>query len=335
LVQVCRRWRYLVLESASYLRLRLLCTAGTPVADMLTHSPPFPLIIDYDVRIHDISEEDEAGMMLALGHRYRAQCIYLSLHVPSLQNVITTMDNEFPALEYLHIGPPTKHHSHLALPPTLETPALRYLFLDHFASLICSPLLSTAISLVELVLDWIHPSTYPHPNSFLRQLALLPQLERLVIRFRSPITNRDFERQLLHTPVTIHVTHPNLRLFSFVGVSAFLEAILPHMATPLLCTFIVQLFNKPHLSVPHLSHFMMSTEKPKFSRAFLTFHHEAALLIAYTHIGTVNYFNLTVSCRHLDWQVSSMAQVFNGLHPLFSEVVELSLDYREHTLSSE
>src|SRR5258708_17693433 len=39
LVQVCRRWRYLILQSTSHLRLSLLCAPGTPVADMLAHSP--------------------------------------------------------------------------------------------------------------------------------------------------------------------------------------------------------------------------------------------------------------------------------------------------------
>src|SRR6267154_3223413 len=55
--QTCRRWRRLILGSASYLGLCLVCTNGTPVADMLSHSPPLPLIIDYHG--HDITAEDE------------------------------------------------------------------------------------------------------------------------------------------------------------------------------------------------------------------------------------------------------------------------------------
>ena len=42
LAHVCRTWRYLILSSASHLRLHLVCTYGTPVADMLAHSPPLP-----------------------------------------------------------------------------------------------------------------------------------------------------------------------------------------------------------------------------------------------------------------------------------------------------
>src|ERR1700730_720026 len=52
-VQVCQRWRYLILGSASYLRLALLYTRGTPIADMLLHSPPLPLIINHDYQNND------------------------------------------------------------------------------------------------------------------------------------------------------------------------------------------------------------------------------------------------------------------------------------------
>jgi mRNA-degrading endonuclease YafQ of YafQ-DinJ toxin-antitoxin module len=246
------------------------------------------------------------------------------------------IDYEFPALEYIHIGPPTKHDSHLRLPLTFEAPHLRRFWTSHLASPIGSALLSTAIDLVELSLDWIHPSAYPHPSDFLQQLSLLPRLERLIIRFRSPVPHRDIERQLLHTPVTTHFTLPNLRIFYFQGVSAFLEAILPHMDTPLLETFAAEFFNQLRFSIPHLPTFMMTKEKLRFGRATFVFHHEAVFLLGFTGVaGQWSNINIAVMCRHLDWQVSSVAQISNVLQPLFSDVVDLTLDYREHTLSSE
>ena len=47
LAHACRRWRNVVLGSAAYLSVSLVCTNGTPVADMLANSPPLPLVIDY------------------------------------------------------------------------------------------------------------------------------------------------------------------------------------------------------------------------------------------------------------------------------------------------
>jgi len=336
LAQVCLRWRHLILGSASYLGLRLVCGLGTPVADMLAHSPPFSLIIYHNCLNRTLTTEDEEGILLALQHRDRVQGIYLHLPVPTLERLIIAIDNEFPALEYIDIGPPTKHDSHLTLPLTFEAPPLRRLWTNHLASPIGSTLLSTAIDLVELSLGWIHPSAYPHPNDFLQQLSLLPQLERLVIRFRSPVPSRDIEGQLLHTPVTMHFTLPSLRIFYFQGVSAFLEAILPHMDAPLLETFSAEFFNQLRFSIPHVPHFIMTKEKLRFGHATFIFHKEAVFLLGFTGVaGQWSNINVAVMCRHLDWQVSSMAQISNVLYPLFSEVVDLTLDYRDHTLSSE
>jgi mRNA-degrading endonuclease YafQ of YafQ-DinJ toxin-antitoxin module len=81
---------------------------------------------------------------------------------------------------------------------------------------------------------------------------------------------------------------------------------------------------------------MMTKEKLRFGRATFVFHHEAVFLLGFTGVaGQWSNINIAVMCRHLDWQVSSVAQISNVLQPLFSDVVDLTLDYREHTLSSE
>ena len=58
--------------------------------------------------------------------------------------------------------------------------------------------------------------------------------------------------------------------------------------------------------------------------------------VAQAVVGTgIQDFFMQVLCGHLDWQVSSIAQIFGALGPLFSMLEELDLDYRIHTLSSE
>ncbi len=119
--QVCRRWRRLILGSASHLRLCLVCTQGTPVADMLAHSPPLPLIIDYQVDHHNVTAGDEEGIMLALQHRDRVRRISLRVRpVPSLQKTITAINDEFPILEFLSIVAPPNHNAHLILPSSFN-----------------------------------------------------------------------------------------------------------------------------------------------------------------------------------------------------------------------
>jgi hypothetical protein len=66
----------------------LVCTIGTPVADMLAHSPPLPLVIDHIYEHHDLTAEDEKGMTLALNRRGRVRRIPLWMFAPDLRKLI-------------------------------------------------------------------------------------------------------------------------------------------------------------------------------------------------------------------------------------------------------
>src|SRR6202008_243830 len=132
---------------------------------------------------------------------------------------------------------------------------------------------TTATGLVRLVLRWIHPSTYLSPNHLLQSLSLLPQLEKLEIRFRSPIPNREIARQLLHTPITTQVVLHNLHQFVFGGVNAYLEALILHMTTPVLGMFGISFFDQLTFSATGLLHYMTTTENLRFMRARFLFSH--------------------------------------------------------------
>ena len=147
----------LILESESYLGLCLVCTFGTPVADMLDHSPPLPLIIDYDEQDDDITAEDEEGIILSLEQRDRVRRIRLRFSVQTLQKLIMAINEEYPILEHLILGSPEK--GILTLPETLQAPHLRHLLLGDFSLPIGSRLLTTAVGLVTVCLVIIHPST--------------------------------------------------------------------------------------------------------------------------------------------------------------------------------
>ena len=165
IAHVCQRWRNLILGSASYLGLCLVCSYGTPVADMLAHSPPFPLVIDYDDA--HITTEDEEAIILALEQRNRVRRIRLNLPVLQLHKLIVAIDGEYPILEYLIlVDSPEDKRTVLILPKTLQTPHLRHLAIS------CSipmrfQLLTTSIGLVTLNLGLYHPSTYFQPTVLL------------------------------------------------------------------------------------------------------------------------------------------------------------------------
>jgi len=141
-----------------HVRIRLVCRRGTPVADMLTNSPPLPLIIDH---IHDndsMTAEDEAAIMLALQHRDRVRRIRLKMPLSILQELALAMDEEFPMLEYLYMTP-SVCNPWFTLPNTFQAPRLRHLILTDFAFPMTSPLIKTNQQYwPRLTLASTHPS---------------------------------------------------------------------------------------------------------------------------------------------------------------------------------
>ncbi|KAH9981814.1 hypothetical protein BJV74DRAFT_887319 [Russula compacta] len=332
---VCRRWRYLILASASHLGLCLICTYDTPVADMLAHSPPLPLTIDYIDKDRDITAADEERIMLVLQHRDRVRHIRLLMPISGLQKLITAIDDKFPMLEYLYIGPPTSHRTSLILPQTFQAPQLRHLILFNFAFPVGSPLLTTAVGLVTFSLQMIPPSAYFHPNDLLQRLSLMPRLEVLGIDFHTLVPNSEVELQLLDTPIMTHVTLPNLRWFALGGVSAYLEALLPRMTTPLLNKLQIAFFNFNQFtfSVPHLLEFLATAKNLRSSSASIAFWAKGVVIMVYPHTGAKIYtLSIDIICGPLERQVASATQVLNALKTVSSAVEFLTLYHGRHSM---
>jgi hypothetical protein len=338
LAHVCQRWRNLMLGSASYLGLCLVCTKGTPVADMLAHSPPLPLVVDYYYEDSNMNTEDEEGLILALEQRDRVHRIRLRMEIPNLQRLIMAISEEYPILEYLIIITPDKPPS-LTLPERLQAPHLHHLVLSGFALPIGCRLLTTAVGLVTLVLMITIPSTYFQPNALLQWISFMPQLETLIIYFFSPDPSRTIERQLTHKPTTTPIALPNLRWFWFQGDNAYLEAVVSRITSPRLERLQVFFYEQLTFSVPHLLQFMITTETRslKFSNAKLDFSSNQVDVATYPHeeADLSQSLHIRVLCLHLDLQVSAMAQISNSLSQVFSAVEHLTLEYETHSQSFE
>ena len=342
LTQVCRRWRYLVHVSAFHLRVSLVCGHGTPVADMLAHYPPLPLIIDHiDGESHVLAPEDEEGIILALQHRNRVRRIRIRKSTLILEKLVIALDGEFPVLEYLSIDnrrftrPLVDCFTNLNFPETFRAPHLRQLVLDNFATPIESPILTTMGNLVTLWLTSIPSSGYFHPNVLLQRLSLMPQLETLGIAFNCYDSNN--ERQLLRTQIMTQVTLPNLHWLFFDGTSIYLETLLPWLTIPLLERLYVRLLNRMIYSIPHLRQFMSTASNIRLKIATVTFHEDCLWVNAFPHTEAKSYtLDMELGGKHLDWQVVSAAQVFSELKTVFSAVEDLTLEYGDRrNISSE
>ncbi|KAF8468663.1 hypothetical protein DFH94DRAFT_276756 [Russula ochroleuca] len=179
------------------------------------------------------------------------------------------------------------------LPKTFRAPHLRHLLLTSFDIPIGSPLLTTTGSIVTLSLNLIPHSAYFDPNALLQQVSLMPQLEILGIYFDYHFPGY-IEKQLLRTPIMTRITLPNLRWLGFKGASADLEALLPHVALPLLEKLQVYFFDQLTYSISHLRQFMSTAENLWHNIITLAFHPQCVEVMAYPHEGARMY---TLSIR--------------------------------------
>ena len=302
---------------------------------MLENSPPLPLTVDY--RSGDnITAEDEEGILLALEQRHRVRHLRLIFPVQNLRKLVMAIDEGFPILEYLIVYPWVRDSTILMLPETLQAPHLRHLMLRGFACPKRPRLHPNAPGLVTLYLIIDHPSAYFRPNLLLQWISFMPQLENLEIAFAFPVSNRDVERQLTHMPITTHITLPNLRVFGFRGVRAYLEAVVCRIITPRLETLYIRLFKQLTFSFPRLVQFMNMTENLRFDDVVIEFQdNQIRMLMSYREADMYAVIVLTVECWQLDWQVSSAVQISNALSQVFSAVEHLTLRHEVHSRSSE
>ena len=93
---------------------------------MLAHSPPLPLVINFfdDDRI--ITAEDEEAMILALKQWDRV--CRICVQVPDMQEFIRAMEEEYPILECLIMGPTEEDEDSIPLtfPTTFQAPHLQW-----------------------------------------------------------------------------------------------------------------------------------------------------------------------------------------------------------------
>jgi hypothetical protein len=333
LAQVCQWWRKLIFASPSRLNLHLFFTNGAPVADMLMHSPPLPLVISYTDRHRMITAEDEENIQLALQYGDRVHHINLVLPASSLQRLIMAINGQFPILDRINIISSTINTA-LDLPRTFRAPLLHTFALRTASLPIGSPLLTTTVGLVILVLEDIPSSAYFPPSHILTRLSLMHQLEKLVIRFHSPLPSSDIEPQLSDASVMAHITLPNLRFFFFRGVSAYLERLLARIRAPLLSNFEIVFFNQLTFTIPHFSQFMRTTEILEFSAVQLNFS-DFGFFLNREYPGSVGLFYMRVIGRDLDWQVSCAVQILSALSPVLSVTGKLTITHTTFDGSSE
>jgi hypothetical protein len=325
LVHVCRRWRSVVFASPNFLDLSLLCGPSTRV-ELLGIWPPLPIIIRYIVEWPMPDYDYDFGA--AIVHHSRVREISINnISSSQLQLLASAMQEQFPALIHLtlHLNRFDGHYSRTAPAPALpdgflggSAPRLQSLDLRSIGFPALQKLLLSATDLVHLTLRNIPHSGYISSEAIVTGLAVMANLEFLAIAFESPRSRPDRERR--RPPPPTRTTLPALTHFEFHGVSEYLEDLVARIDAPLLDSVSITFFHQLIFEVPHLAQFTRRTTGLEvLNEAHVDFDYDGVQVESLpprpTYDETSTSSRLRITCRELEWQLSSLSQVFTSVFP--------------------
>jgi hypothetical protein len=325
LVHVCRGWRRLVLGSPRRLNLQLFCTPKTRARDTLDVWPAFPLVIQGNMAL----TPNVDNIIAALGQSNRVCQVHLSLAGWQLEKVLAAMHVTFPELTELQLFSDAE-----TLPVVPDSfldqsaPRLRIFQLDAIPFPGLPKLLSSATHLVELLLTNIPHSGYIPPEAMVALLSVSSSLRTLYLDFQSPQSRPGWEGR--HPPPSKRSVIPALTSFSFKGAIEYLEDLVAFIDAPQLEILYITFFNQIDFDTPRLTQFINRTPRLRTRKpdAHVQFSDKFAHVILPPAAPGSSRFEISISCREPDWQLSSVAQVCNfSLHPL-STVEDLYIEHQ-------
>ena len=140
----------------------------------------------------------------------------------------------------------------------------------------------------------------------------MSNLATLVLQFRSPQSRPDQESRRLPPPKRTIL--PALDEFRFKGVTDYFEDLLTCIDTPQLYCMKITFFNQIDFDTPRLAQFINRTPKLGKREARVQFDDNFARIGLLPGFST---FEIAISCREPDWQLSSIEQICNSsLQPL-------------------
>jgi len=339
LAHVCQRWRSVIFASPRRLNLRLIYTYKKPVRKTLDCWPSLPISIWYPrlVLYHPLSPSDEANVISALEHPDRICELNLTLTRPLLEKLTPSMQDPFPALEYLQLGSRDLMGS-LVVPSGFlgcSTPRLRHIDLDGTPFPTIPRLLLSATDVAFLRLYEIPNTGYFSPEALVAGLDPKPKLKFLEISFLHPTSDlgQESPRPRPHSPT--RVVLPALSEFQFRGDNAYLEDLIARIDAPSIEQFGITFSDQRAFELPQLAEFIGRTEKLKSSphRTSIWFWERGFSITHYFgHPSSEPTFRLEISCHELARQVILLSRICRQLSLLVSSVERLDIE-TDHVLS--
>src|SRR5712671_3512136 len=337
LVHVCRRWRYVVFSSPHRLNLRLAYKGMRPLRTTLDTWPPLPLVIlrqykagvDHKHYLLNRLWSSNIAAALESGHDNRISKIHL-YSIPSSHwgKIAATMQKPFPELTSLTISALSTGASPVLVIPDLflggSAPRLRSLQLRNCSFPGIQKLLLSASDLVTLHLCDIPDSGYISPQAMVTALSMMTRLEYLLLDSCSPRFLPDPASR--PQPPLVRLVLPALTKLEFQGVHEYLEDLVAQIDAPLLGNFKVTFFMDLNFEVRQLPRFISHAEKFKklgYATIFPSKKWIAFFISVPGDYGDSSH--LSIKCKRLDLQLSSLAQVFTSFSPLLSVLERLEI----------
>ncbi|KAH9010344.1 hypothetical protein EDB83DRAFT_2557217 [Lactarius deliciosus] len=318
LTYVCQRWRQIVHTSPLGLNLRLYCTYGTPVLKTLDCWPTLPIIVQYG-GLPDLdppSPEDDDNIMAALKRSGRVNSISLTA-TSSLVGKLSAISEPFSELEELILL--SRDNMQLSPPNTFRWgPHLRTLHSTRIAFPSLPQLLSPSHDLVDIQLHEIPSTGYFSPEAFADALSGMTHLRTLSLHFLSFPPRRNY---LSLPPLSgERVLLPTLTFLKYRGTSKYLDSLVARIDAPGLGDIDITFFSQPTMDASQLGRFIERTGiQTSLSRADVQISADA-ISIFFFNSSTPTPLRLRISCKQLDWQLSSMAQVCDQFSPFLFRV---------------
>ena len=322
LVHVCQRWRDLVFGSPRRLNLQLYYDPGRSTRKTLDVWPALPLLIRGDP-FKGVAKVD--NVISLIEHSDRICHINLFFNTTSqVETLWMAMQVPFPELTLLLLSFGTSSCVP-SLPNSFlggSAPHLRVLSLNSIPFPGVPKLLLSTTRLVNLWLCNIPRSGYISPEVTATCLSTLTNLESFVLQFESPQSFPDQERR--RPPPRTRSILPVLGFFWFKGVSEYLEDLVSRIDTPRFRQLSATFFNDINFDTPELIRFVSRSSALKSpNEAHVFFENLTTSVKLRPQAIDLEYFQVKISCREPDWQLSSVAEICTISLPLLSTTENL------------
>ncbi|KAH8983195.1 hypothetical protein EDB92DRAFT_1607123 [Lactarius akahatsu] len=326
LVHICRKWRRIVFASKRALRLRLLCTHGTPILSLkaLDCWPTLPIVVHHggSLALNPPAPEDEDNIMAALNQSDRVSSISLTV-TSSLLEKLSAIEKPFSQLEDLVLL--SRDSIRQTLPSAFRWGTrLRCLHLTRVAFPALLHLLYASTNLVDLQLHEVINPWHFSPEALTDALSGTPRLRSLSLHLLTTANYIALDLPLPPPPEK-RIALPVLTRLSFRGIAEYLEGLVAGIDAPRLGDIEVTLFNEFIFDPSVLSAFIDRTEMQRSQLRAEILSSERAISISITQPEASTRLELQVSCEPLARQFSCLAEICDGLSAFLLGVEHLHI----------